>query len=63
MKCSSHPTPENDHSVPLDLIVTNSRDVPCIACTDVRYRHTLHITLDIIKLTIWKTQNCKKKKL
>ncbi|XP_056903040.1 E3 ubiquitin-protein ligase parkin [Takifugu flavidus] len=35
MKCASHPTSDNDHSVALDLIMTNSRDVPCIACTDV----------------------------
>uniref|UniRef100_A0A3Q1KDD9 E3 ubiquitin-protein ligase parkin n=1 Tax=Anabas testudineus TaxID=64144 RepID=A0A3Q1KDD9_ANATE len=35
MKCASHPTSDNDLSVALDLIVTNSRDVPCIACTDI----------------------------
>ncbi|XP_027132444.1 E3 ubiquitin-protein ligase parkin-like, partial [Larimichthys crocea] len=35
MKCASHPTSDDDHSVALDLIMTNSRDVPCIACTDV----------------------------
>lgn len=35
MKCASHPTSDDDLSVALDLIVTNSRDVPCIACTDV----------------------------
>ncbi|XP_049455987.1 E3 ubiquitin-protein ligase parkin [Epinephelus fuscoguttatus] len=35
MKCASHPTSEDDVSVALDLIMTNSRGVPCIACTDV----------------------------
>ncbi|CAK6983767.1 LOW QUALITY PROTEIN: E3 ubiquitin-protein ligase parkin [Scomber scombrus] len=35
MKCASHPTSEDDLSVALDLILTNIRDVPCIACTDV----------------------------
>ncbi|XP_072246566.1 E3 ubiquitin-protein ligase parkin [Leuresthes tenuis] len=35
MKCASHPTPDDDTSVALELIVTNIRDVPCIACTDV----------------------------
>lgn len=39
LKCALHPTTDNDHSVALDLIMTNSRDVPCIACTDVMY-HT-----------------------
>ncbi|XP_073338670.1 E3 ubiquitin-protein ligase parkin-like [Pagrus major] len=34
MKCASHPTSDDDLSVALDLIMTNSRDVPCIACTD-----------------------------
>uniref|UniRef100_A0A3Q3W2D7 Uncharacterized protein n=1 Tax=Mola mola TaxID=94237 RepID=A0A3Q3W2D7_MOLML len=36
MKCASHPTSDDDLSVALDLIMTNSRDVPCIACTDIR---------------------------
>ncbi|XP_047459258.1 E3 ubiquitin-protein ligase parkin [Mugil cephalus] len=35
MKCASHPTAENDLSVALDLILTNTRRVPCIACTDI----------------------------
>ncbi|XP_068184243.1 E3 ubiquitin-protein ligase parkin-like [Antennarius striatus] len=35
MKCASHPTSDDDLSVALDLIMTNSRGVPCIACTDV----------------------------
>ncbi|XP_041866651.1 E3 ubiquitin-protein ligase parkin [Melanotaenia boesemani] len=35
MKCASHPTSDDDVSVALDLIMTNSRDVPCIACTDI----------------------------
>ncbi|XP_054483181.1 E3 ubiquitin-protein ligase parkin-like, partial [Anoplopoma fimbria] len=35
MKCASHPTSEDEISVALDLIMTNSRDVPCIACSDI----------------------------
>ncbi|XP_034407238.1 E3 ubiquitin-protein ligase parkin-like isoform X2 [Cyclopterus lumpus] len=35
MKCASHPTSEDELSVALDLIITNSRDVPCIACCDI----------------------------
>ncbi|XP_041645481.1 E3 ubiquitin-protein ligase parkin isoform X2 [Cheilinus undulatus] len=35
MKCAAHPTSDDDVSVALDLIMTNSRDVPCIACTDI----------------------------
>uniref|UniRef100_I3JJF6 Parkin RBR E3 ubiquitin protein ligase n=1 Tax=Oreochromis niloticus TaxID=8128 RepID=I3JJF6_ORENI len=35
MKCASHPTSDDDFSVALDLIMTNTRGVPCIACTDV----------------------------
>ncbi|XP_062851081.1 E3 ubiquitin-protein ligase parkin isoform X2 [Trichomycterus rosablanca] len=35
LKCAAHPTCDNDTSVPLDLIMTNVRHVPCIACTDV----------------------------
>lgn len=46
MKCALHPTSDNDHSVALDLIMTNSRDVPCIACTDVMYHtHTQYYTV------------------
>ncbi|XP_075993324.1 E3 ubiquitin-protein ligase parkin isoform X2 [Genypterus blacodes] len=35
MKCASHPTSDDDLSVALDLIMTNIRQIPCIACTDV----------------------------
>ncbi|XP_058508225.1 E3 ubiquitin-protein ligase parkin isoform X2 [Solea solea] len=35
MKCASHPTSDDEPSVALDLIMTNTRDVPCIACTDI----------------------------
>uniref|UniRef100_A0A3B3DZT6 E3 ubiquitin-protein ligase parkin n=1 Tax=Oryzias melastigma TaxID=30732 RepID=A0A3B3DZT6_ORYME len=35
MKCASHPTSDDDLSVALDLIMINSKHVPCIACTDV----------------------------
>ncbi|XP_035982002.1 E3 ubiquitin-protein ligase parkin isoform X1 [Fundulus heteroclitus] len=35
MKCASHPTSEDDISVALDLILSNTRSVPCIGCTDV----------------------------
>ncbi|XP_030012055.1 E3 ubiquitin-protein ligase parkin isoform X3 [Sphaeramia orbicularis] len=35
MKCASHPTADDDLSVALDLVMTNTRNVPCIACTDV----------------------------
>ncbi|XP_034040789.1 E3 ubiquitin-protein ligase parkin isoform X2 [Thalassophryne amazonica] len=34
-KCASHPTSDDDHSVALNLIRTNIRGVPCIACTDI----------------------------
>ncbi|KAK2824750.1 hypothetical protein Q5P01_021925 [Channa striata] len=34
-KCASHPTSDDDLSVALDLIFTNSRHVPCVACIDV----------------------------
>ncbi|XP_072296514.1 E3 ubiquitin-protein ligase parkin-like [Eucyclogobius newberryi] len=34
-KCASHPTSQDDRSVGLDLVTLNSREVPCIACTDV----------------------------
>ncbi|XP_038154283.1 E3 ubiquitin-protein ligase parkin isoform X2 [Cyprinodon tularosa] len=39
MKCSSHPTSEEDSSVALDLILSNINNVPCISCTD---------TLDVV---------------
>lgn len=35
MKCSSHSTSEDDVSVALDLILSNTRSVPCIGCCDV----------------------------
>uniref|UniRef100_A0A665WUK7 E3 ubiquitin-protein ligase parkin n=1 Tax=Echeneis naucrates TaxID=173247 RepID=A0A665WUK7_ECHNA len=35
MKCASHPTSDDDLSVALDLIMSNTRHVPCIACTDI----------------------------
>ncbi|NP_001017635.1 E3 ubiquitin-protein ligase parkin [Danio rerio] len=35
LKCASHPTCDNDTSVALDLIMPNTRRVPCIACTDI----------------------------
>ncbi|XP_056148045.1 E3 ubiquitin-protein ligase parkin isoform X2 [Lampris incognitus] len=35
LKCAVHPTSDDDLSVALDLIMTNVRSVPCIACTDV----------------------------
>ncbi|XP_034053210.1 E3 ubiquitin-protein ligase parkin [Gymnodraco acuticeps] len=35
MKCASHPTSDDDLSVALDLIMTNIRSVPCMACTDI----------------------------
>ncbi|XP_014873676.1 E3 ubiquitin-protein ligase parkin isoform X2 [Poecilia latipinna] len=36
MKCASHPTSEDDVSVALDLVLSNTRGVPCIGCTDIR---------------------------
>ncbi|XP_054881672.1 E3 ubiquitin-protein ligase parkin-like [Poeciliopsis prolifica] len=36
MKCASHPTSEDDVSVALDLILSNTRSVPCMGCTDIR---------------------------
>ncbi|KAA0717663.1 E3 ubiquitin-protein ligase parkin [Triplophysa tibetana] len=35
LKCASHPTCDNDTSVGLDLIMANTRGIPCIACTDI----------------------------
>ncbi|KAI1894450.1 hypothetical protein AGOR_G00115940 [Albula goreensis] len=35
LKCAAHPTCDSDTSVALDLITTNVRGIPCIACTDV----------------------------
>uniref|UniRef100_A0A8C1GEC9 RING/Ubox-like zinc-binding domain-containing protein n=1 Tax=Cyprinus carpio TaxID=7962 RepID=A0A8C1GEC9_CYPCA len=34
LKCAAHPTCDNDTSAALDLIMPNTRRVPCIACTD-----------------------------
>lgn len=36
-KCAKHPSTPNDAAVPLDLIKNNFKNVPCIACTGVRY--------------------------
>lgn len=37
-KCASHPSlGENDEAVPLYLIKPNLRNIPCLACTDIRY--------------------------
>ncbi|XP_047625736.1 E3 ubiquitin-protein ligase parkin isoform X2 [Phacochoerus africanus] len=35
-KCGAHPTSDKETSVALNLITTNSRDITCITCTDVR---------------------------
>ncbi|CAM4725179.1 unnamed protein product [Leuciscus chuanchicus] len=35
LKCAAHPTGDNDTSAALDLIMPNTRRVPCIACTDI----------------------------
>ncbi|KAL1263368.1 hypothetical protein QQF64_006107, partial [Cirrhinus molitorella] len=35
LKCAAHPTCDNDSSAALDLIMPNTRRVPCIACTDI----------------------------
>ncbi|XP_070376336.1 E3 ubiquitin-protein ligase parkin isoform X3 [Equus asinus] len=49
-KCGAHPTADKETSVALNLITTNSRDITCITCTDVRspvlvfqcnYRHVM----------------------
>ncbi|XP_057594138.1 E3 ubiquitin-protein ligase parkin isoform X3 [Hippopotamus amphibius kiboko] len=49
-KCGAHPTSDKDTSVALNLITTNSRDITCITCTDIRspvlvfqcnYRHVI----------------------
>lgn len=37
-KCSEHVTHgENDEAVALNLIRNNLHDIPCLACTDIRY--------------------------
>jgi parkin len=37
-KCSKHPSlGENDKAVPLYLIKPNLNNIPCLACTDIRY--------------------------
>lgn len=47
-KCAEHLSlGENDEAVPLYLIKTNLKNVPCLACTDVRY----------LKMTIIQHQN------
>nr|XP_008527884.1 PREDICTED: E3 ubiquitin-protein ligase parkin-like [Equus przewalskii] len=49
-KCGAHPTADKETSVALNLITTNSRDITCITCTDIRspvlvfqcnYRHVM----------------------
>ncbi|CAM4548920.1 unnamed protein product [Caretta caretta] len=35
-KCGAHPTSDNETSVALNLITTNSRHITCITCTDIR---------------------------
>ncbi|KAM9060588.1 E3 ubiquitin-protein ligase parkin isoform 5-T5 [Megaptera novaeangliae] len=49
-KCGAHPTSDKETSVALNLITTNSRDITCITCTDIRspvlvfqcnYRHVI----------------------
>uniref|UniRef100_A0A8D1AJM1 E3 ubiquitin-protein ligase parkin n=1 Tax=Sus scrofa TaxID=9823 RepID=A0A8D1AJM1_PIG len=35
-KCGAHPTSDKETSVALNLITTNSRDITCITCTDIR---------------------------
>lgn len=38
MKCAEHASQgEKDQAVPLYLIKPNVRDIPCLACTEVRY--------------------------
>ncbi|XP_048577722.1 E3 ubiquitin-protein ligase parkin isoform X2 [Nematostella vectensis] len=34
-KCAAHPVSEDERSVPLFLIRTNTRNVPCLACEDI----------------------------
>lgn len=37
-KCAKHPSlGENDEAVPLYLVKPNLHNIPCLACTDVRY--------------------------
>lgn len=36
-KCAKHRSSPNDWAVPLYLIKNNFKEVPCIACTGVRY--------------------------
>lgn len=35
-KCGAHPTSDKETSVALNLITTNSRDITCITCMDIR---------------------------
>ncbi len=37
LKCAAHPTCDNDTSAALDLIMPNTRRVPCIVCTDITW--------------------------
>lgn len=37
-KCANHASlGENDESIPLNLIKSNNRKVPCLACTDIKW--------------------------
>ena len=38
-KCARHPTAEGDRCVALRLIRSNTRDIPCLACADVKWVH------------------------
>ncbi|NXA37703.1 PRKN ligase, partial [Eudromia elegans] len=35
-KCGAHPTSDNETSVALNLVTTNSRCITCVTCTDIR---------------------------
>ncbi|XP_020622869.1 E3 ubiquitin-protein ligase parkin-like [Orbicella faveolata] len=35
-KCAMHPAAEGDRCVALNLMRSNTRDIPCLACTDVK---------------------------
>jgi len=35
-KCARHPAAEGDRCVPLHLIRSNTRDIPCLACTEIK---------------------------
>ena len=39
-KCAKHPAAaKEDRCVPLHLIRSNTRDIPCLACTEVKWVH------------------------